>query len=136
MVPLNFKILQTDLGPGYRVGFYGWSELEGRIKNCKITDLDNLQRNYATVMSLMNETFEEWAVAFDEFHGEGHVSIGTACSPLNGEGGMWYTSLSQGSHLLPVAPIFGKHCSGLQKQELCKVMPYIILHTMILLYHV
>ena len=94
MVPLNFKILQTDLGPGYRVGFYGWSGLEGRMKNCKITDLENLKQNYATVMSLMNETFEEWAVAFDEFHGEGHVSIGTACSPLNGEGGMWYTEVS------------------------------------------
>ena len=94
MVPLNFKILQTGLGPGYQVGFYGWSGLEGRIKNCKITDLENLQHKYSTFMSPMNEPFEEFSEAFDEFHGEGHVSIATACSPLNGEGGMWYTEVS------------------------------------------
>ena len=95
MVPLNSSILQTGLGEGYPVGWYGWEKLEGRNNDCKLSSsaMKELKVLFGHVKKNMNEPFETFAKVLGAFHNRGHWFIGAECSPLN-EGGMHFSQVS------------------------------------------
>ena len=101
VIPLEMKYFRKPLGHGYRVGWYAWEELGGRVENCNISSYDeswieSLERDHAVIQNSMSQplSFEEFSGPINFYHGGGHVLIGQACSTGEEDGPMSYTEVS------------------------------------------
>merc|ERR1712142_325718 len=92
--PLTMAELQKPLGPGYKVGFYGWTGLLNRKDNCRI-NTKSLERTYKKVRRVMEGDipFETFGLTLDGFHNDGHNEISKQCSN-NGVSVMSYSAVS------------------------------------------
>ena len=102
VIPLETKNFRKPLGLGYRVGWYAWEELGGRVENCNISSYDEswierLENIHAVIQNDMSQplSFEEFSGPINHFyHGDGHVLIGEACSTGEEDGPMSYSEVS------------------------------------------
>ena len=101
VIPLEPKDFRNPLGFGYRVGWYAWKDLGGRVENCNIsslaeTGIEYLENSHAGIQYNMSQplSFEVFSGPIDNYHGWGHVLVGSVCSTSEAGGVMTFTEVA------------------------------------------
>ena len=127
VIPLEPKDFRKPLGFGYRVGWYAWDEIGGRVENCNTSSFDEsgielLENSLAGIQHTMSLSlsFEVFSGPIDRYHGRGHTLVGRACSTSEGNGVM---SFSQVSARDPIFYRWHTHQENLMQEFRDKQLP-------------
>ena len=99
--PLTLEEMKRPLGPGHKVGPYGWEQVVGRKDGCKLSSLKIrwLQDYFNTAKRKMkSQSYEKFADDLaGNYHNAGHSYISADCPSIHKENAhslMYFTETS------------------------------------------